>query len=257
VDLLGATWGTLVNAGAVLAGTVAGLLLRGRMPDRTGRTVMQGVGLATLFVGARTASDLLEVRVEGVSSLGIPLALIAVLAGGWTGETLGLEERLEGLGERLKRAFRGTGPFTEAFVTSSLLFCVGPLTLVGAIQNGLTGDGQALVVKSGLDGVSSLALASALGPGVALSILTILVYQGGLSVAAGSVAGLVAEPASHPLILLVSGVGGLLILGLGVNLLLAGTERPGPRVRVTALLPALLTAAPVYGLAVLTVRVFS
>jgi len=257
VDLLASTWGTLVNAGAVLVGTVAGLLLRGVMPHRAGLTVMQGVGLATLFIGFRTASDLLEVNVHGVAYLGIPLALISMLAGGWLGEALKLEERLEGLGDLLKRAFRGSGPFTEAFVTSSLLFCVGPLALIGAIQNGLTGDGQALVIKSGLDGVSSLALASTLGPGVALSIATILVYQGGLSVAAGSLAGLVADPAGHPLILLVSGVGGLLIVGLGVNLILAGSERTGPRVRVTALLPALLAAVAVYWLAlVIRTRLF-
>src|SRR5690606_11551055 len=112
---------------------------------------------------------------------GLLLGLLALAVGGAVGEWLRIEDGLERLGDRLKRRFGGRGRFTEGFVTAALLFCVGPLTLLGSIQNGLTGEAGFLVLKSTLDGFSSLALATTFGFGVVASVAVIAVYQGGLS----------------------------------------------------------------------------
>src|SRR5690606_19567911 len=153
------TWGTLLNGVVVLIGGTLGLLLRGRLPERITLVVMQAIGLVTLFIGITNALDLNEVT----EPPGVLLGLVALALGGALGEWLRISEGLEGLGGRLKRLLRGQGRFTEGFVAASLLFCVGPLTLVGSIQNGLTGDAPFLVLKSTLDFFSSLALATTFG----------------------------------------------------------------------------------------------
>ncbi|WP_456409219.1 DUF554 domain-containing protein [Oceanithermus sp.] len=228
------TSGTWVNVGAVLLGSFVGVLIRGRLPTRMQRIIVQGVGLVTLFIGFSMAGSLGQARAGAVD--GVILGLLALVLGGLTGEALGLEERLEQLGELLKARFRGGGGFTEGFVAASLLFCVGPMTLIGSINNGLVGDPTLLLIKSTLDGLSSVALAASFGPGVAASALVVLVYQGGLSLAAGGLAAAVPDPATDPRVLLVTGVGGLMILGLGINLLEL------TRVRVASFLPALVLA---------------
>lgn len=233
------TWGTLLNAAVVLVGGTLGLLLRGRLPERITLVVMQAIGLVTLFIGISNALDLTKVA----EPPGVLLGLIALALGGALGEWLRITEALEGLGGRLKRMFRGQGRFTEGFVAASLLFCVGPLTLVGSIQNGLTGEAPFLVLKSTLDFFSSLALATTFGFGVIASVLVILVYQGGLSLAAGLFANLIPDPATDPNVLLVNGVGGLMIVALGFVLL------DIKQLRVASLLPALLVVIVLYQLA--------
>lgn len=235
---LAQTSGTIVNVLAVLAGSLAGLALRGRLPDRTVTVVMQAIGLATIYIGIRSAWDLGRVDAPP----GVIVALLGLAAGGALGDALKIEEALDGLGERLKRRFRGEGRFTEGFVTASLLFCVGPLTLIGAIQNGLVGDPGFLLLKSALDGLSSLALATTFGAGVLASTIVIAVYQGGLSLGAGLLTQWVPDPAADPRVLLVNGVGGLMIVGLGLGLLNI------VRVRVAAMLPALLLVVPLWAL---------
>lgn len=240
MTLLDQTWGTLLNVVTVALGSLLGLALRGRLPERITRVVMQAIGLVTVFIGITNALDLNRVA----SPPGVLLGLLALALGGALGEWMRLEEALEGLGERLRRRFRGQGRFTEGFVAASLLFCVGPLTLLGSIQNGLTGDAGFLVLKSTLDGFSSLALATTFGFGVLASVLVVLVYQGGLSLAAGLFANLVPDPASDPRVLLVNGVGGLMIIALGLGLL------DVKRLRVAALLPALLLVVVLHAVAV-------
>jgi uncharacterized membrane protein YqgA involved in biofilm formation len=150
---------------------------------------------------------------------------------------------LEGRGEKIKRAVRGGGSFTEGFVAASLLFCVGPMTLLGSIQNGLTGDASLLLLKATLDGMSAVALTSSFGIGVGFSVLVILLYQGGVALLAGTLAQVLPDPAQDPRVLLVTGVGGLMVLGVGVNLL--GLTK----VRVASFLPALLLAPLVWAVA--------
>ena len=236
--------GTLVNAATVVAGTTLGLLARGRMSERHNRTLLQVLGLVTLTIGVGMAADLGRVAAGRVP--GVILALVALALGAALGETLRLEERLEALGEWLKARVGGTGSFTQGFVTASLLFCVGPMTVVGSLQNGLAGDARALLLKAALDGIASVALTGAYGAGVGASVLTVLVVQGGISLGAGGLAALIPDPASDPRVLLVTGAGGILIAGIAVNLLLAGLGLDASRVRVGAMLPALALAPVVY-----------
>lgn len=238
MSLWAQTSGTWVNVVTVTLGATLGLLLRGRLPERIVAVVMQAIGLTTLFIGMQSAWDL--TRVEAPP--GVIVALIGLALGGALGEALGLHDRLEGLGETLKRRFGGQGRFTEGFVAATLLFCVGPLTLIGSIQNGLVGDASFLLLKSTLDGFAALALATTFGFGVIFSAVVILLYQGGLSLGAGLFASLVPDPGSDPHVLLVNGVGGLMILGLGLGLLEIR------QVRVASLLPALLVVLPLYWL---------
>lgn len=238
MTILDQTWGTLLNVATVVVGSLLGLALRGRLPERITRVVMQAIGLVTVFIGITNALDLNRVA----SPPGILLGLLALALGGALGEWIRIEEGLEGLGERLRRRFRGQGRFTEGFVAASLLFCVGPLTLLGSIQNGLTGDAGFLVLKSTLDGFSSLALATTFGFGVLASVLVVAVYQGGLSLAAGLFANLIPDPVTDPRVLLVNGVGGLMIIALGLGLL------DIKRLRVAALLPSLVLVVVLYAI---------
>ncbi|GAA0499271.1 DUF554 domain-containing protein [Deinococcus depolymerans] len=238
--------GTFVNVGAVLAGTLLGLTIGGRLPERTQRTLLQTLSLVTLFIGLDMAGSLN--RVQGGAVPGVILALISLAAGAVIGEALGIEEALGRLGNTLRQRFRGGGRFTEGFVAASLLFCVGPMTVIGGLQNGLTGDSSTYVLKSTLDGIAALALAGAYGSGVGFSALTVLLVQGGISLAAGGfAAGLLggADPSvlkTNAYVLLITGAGGLTIIGISWNLMLAGLGFEDRRVRVGSLLPALLLA---------------
>ncbi|WP_034384810.1 DUF554 family protein [Deinococcus sp. YIM 77859] len=246
MSLLAQLSGTLINVTTVLLGTLLGLTLGGRLPERTQRTLLQTLSLVTLFIGLDMAGHLN--RVTGGSIPGVILALIVLALGAVAGEALGIEEGLLRLGDTLRRRFRGGGRFTEGFVAASLLFCIGPMTVVGGLQNGLTGDASTYVLKATLDGIAALALAGAYGIGVGFSALTVLLLQGGLSLAAGTfAAGLLggADPTvlrTNPYVLLITGVGGLTILGISWNLMLSGLGWEDRRVRVGSLLPALLLA---------------
>lgn len=240
LDLLARTSGTWINVGAILAGTVVGLLAGARMPERLNRTLMQVLGLVTLFVGLGMARGLESTRAGPLP--GVIVALVSLALGALAGEALGIEERLAALGERLRARVGGGGRFTDGFVTASLLYCIGPMAIVGSIQNGLAFDSRTLVLKSALDGIASVALAGVYGVGVGFSVLPIAVLQGGVSLTAAALAGTLPDPATDPRVLLVSGVGGLLVAGIGVNMLLGGLGAEGRRVRVGAMLPALVIA---------------
>lgn len=225
--------GTLINAAAVLAGTVLGTLLGGRLPERIRETVMHGLGLFTLVLGVSQGLEAFRPPLADVTRGAVLIILGSVLVGGVLGELLRIEGGLDRAGEALKGRFgRGQARFTEGFVVASLVFCVGPLTILGSIQDGLTGDYQLLAIKSLLDGFAALAFASALGWGVGFSVITILVYQGALSLSASALAGAF----SDAMIAAMSAVGGILIIGIGLRLLSLR------EVRVANLLPALVLA---------------
>jgi uncharacterized membrane protein YqgA involved in biofilm formation len=227
--------GTFINIGTVLAGTLVGWLAGRRLPPRLHDRVMAGLGLVTMLVGVdlglawRTTNPL--------------YVLGGVLLGGLVGEALRIEDRIAALGDRLQAwstRDRAHSTVSEAFFTASLLFCVGPLTVVGSIQDGLTGDYQALATKALLDGFASIALAASLGPGVAFAALTILVVQGGISLAAGLFESILA-PGSDALAALTS-AGGILIIGISLKLLAVKD------VKVGNFLPALVIAPLLVGL---------
>ncbi|MFC6618998.1 DUF554 family protein [Deinococcus radiophilus] len=150
------------------------------------------------------------------------------------------------LGERAQRRFRGGGRFTEGFVAATLLFCVGPMTIIGGLQNGLTGDPTTYLLKSGLDIIAATALAGVYGAGVLLSALSILTVQGGIALGSFALASSVLadlDPASlrdHPVMLALTGTGGVVLLGIAWNLMLSALEFTDQRVRVGSFLPALL-----------------
>ena len=224
--------GTLINVGTVLAGTVLGTLLGDRLPQRIRETVMHALGLVTLVVGAGQAFELFRPPLSGFRA-SVVVILGAVLLGGVLGEALRIEDGLNRAGEALKRRFgRGQASFVEGFVVASLVFCVGPLTVLGSVRDGLFGDYDLLAIKALLDGFAAMAFASALGWGVGFSVITILLYQGGLSLAASSVDSVFTEITVAAL----TAAGGILILGIGLRLL------DLREIRVANLLPALVLA---------------
>lgn len=242
LDFWTKTSGTWINIATVLIGTILGLMLRNRLPKRMQQIIVQGVGLITLFVGFSMADSLAKVQAGNVS--GVILGLLAIACGGVLGEWWQIESKLNAIGNWLKRRFRGGGRFTEGFVAASLLFCIGPMTLIGSLNNGLTGDNSLLVLKATMDGLTSIALTGSYGIGVGFSIVTIALFQGGVSLAAGIMAQALPDPANDPQILLVTGVGGITIVGLGLNLLEIA------KVRVASFLPALVLVAIGYAIAV-------
>jgi uncharacterized protein len=244
MDIFSKTSGTLVNVLTVVVGTLIGLAVAGRLSDRTSRTLLQVLSLITASIGLGMAGELGNVKAGSVP--GIILALVALAVGAVIGEALKLEDRLESLGDWMKNRVKAGGSFTQGFVSASLLFCVGPLTIVGSIQNGLQGDASGLYVKAALDGIAAMALTGAYGIGVGASAIVVLLLQGGISLAAGSLANLIPNPATDPRVLLLTGAGGLMILGIGVNLMLAGLEFEDRRVRVGSMLPALILAPILY-----------
>ncbi|WP_242393119.1 DUF554 domain-containing protein [Anaeromyxobacter oryzisoli] len=247
LELFTRTSGTWINVAAIAAGTAVGVAAGARLPERLSRTLMQVLGLVTLVVGLGMARSL-----EGVRSGPLPgviVALVSLALGGVAGELLGIEERLAALGEAARRRFGGGGRFTEGFVTATLLFCIGPMAIVGSIQNGLALDPRTLVVKAALDGIASVALSGVYGVGVALAAVPLLLLQGGVSVGAAALASVLPDPATDPRLLVVTGAGGLLVTGIGVNLLLAGLGLEDRKIRLGAMLPALVIAPVLHVLA--------
>ena len=225
--------GTLINVGTVLAGTTLGTLLGERLPTRIRETVMHALGLVTLVVGMDQALAAFRPPLSTLTRGSVLIVLGSVLVGGVIGELLRIEDWLNRAGDALKRRFRARqARFTEGFVVASLVFCVGPLTILGSIQDGLRGDYRLLGIKALLDGFAALAFASALGWGVGFSVITILIYQGGLSLAASAVA----DVFSSAEIAALTAAGGVLILGIALRLL------DLRQVRVGNLLPALVLA---------------
>lgn len=224
--------GTLINVAAILAGVAVGLLVGRRLTVGIQERVIAGLGMVTLVIGVDLAIDWPADN---------PLYVLgAVLLGGIVGEALGLEDRLERLGDRIQRAVAGEGHsrVSEAFVTATLLFCIGPLAVVGAIQDGLTGDYDALATKSLLDGFASVALAGTLGWGVVLAAVPVLIYQGGLSLGAT----LFEDILKGDALAAMTSAGGVLIIGISLRLL------DLKDVKVGNFLPALVFAPALVGI---------
>jgi uncharacterized protein len=232
------TSGTWINIFSVFVGTGIGLLFKDRLAAKIQTIITQGVGLLTIWIGLSMANSMSQVAAAGID--GAVLGLLAMVIGGVTGEWLQIEEKLTILGDWLKNKFKGKGRFTEGFVASSLLFCVGPMALIGSVENGLSGDHTLLIIKSTMDGVISIALANIYGVGVGFSALIILIYQGGLSLMVGLVANTVPNAENNPYLLIITGVGGLMIMAIGCNLLEL------VKIRVSSFLPAIAPPPGVY-----------
>lgn len=234
--------GSVINVASVLLGATVGVLVGDRLPERTRSLVTDALGLFTLLVAAEQAAKVLDPALElAVGRSRFLIVLGALLLGGIAGSLLRVEDRLEALGARLQRMSHASAEpveggsrsrYVEGFVVASLVFCVGPLTILGAFQDG-SGQGiELLVLKATLDGFAALAFASTFGWGVAASAITVAVVQGGLTVA-GVLVGESIGPAERAAL---TATGGLLLGGVGLRLL---------RIRdvpVADLLPALVAA---------------
>jgi len=226
--------GTLINVGTVLAGTGIGVTVGGRLSHSAQQRVLAGLGLVTLVIGIELALGWRDTN---------PLYVLGgILLGGLIGEALGIERRLESLGDRIQGRLApkdgSTSTVSEGFVTASLLFCVGSLTVVGSIQDGLTGDYDTLATKAVLDGFAAVALAATLGWGVGLSALTILLVQGAITLGAGRFDDLLQGEALAAL----TSAGGVTIIGIAFKLL------DLKDVKVGNFLPALVVAPALVGL---------
>lgn len=222
--------GTYINIVTVLIGGTFGLLFGSRLPLRYRQTVIAGLGLFTAAIG-------IQMFLNTENPIIVALSL---LAGSIMGEWLRIEDRLRDLGAFLERRFMSSGEnlqegsrFVRGFLTASLVFCVGPMTILGSIQDGLTGDYNLLAIKSVLDGFASLAFASTLGIGVMFSTFPILIYQGGISLLAAQAQTLISPLMMNEM----TATGGVLLLGIAVSSLLE--IKP---IRVGNFLPALLVA---------------
>ncbi len=240
LDFWAKTSGTWINILTVLMGTALGLLLQHRLSTAMQTILTQSIGLLTLWIGMSMAGRLTNAQAGVID--GAIVGLIALSLGGLLGEWWRIEANLNRLGDWLKKTVSGKGRFTEGFIATSLLFCVGPMTLIGSITNGLSGDNTLLVLKAAMDGIVSIPFASSYGIGIGFSTLIILIYQGGLSLLAGLLSSAIADPATDPRLAIVTGVGGLMILGIGLNLLEI------TRIRVASFLPAIALAPLLYRL---------
>lgn len=222
--------GTILNVVAVLVGGLIGLIFGSRIPERFKNTVIAGMGLFTGVMG-------LQMFLKSENQL---IVLGAIIIGTLLGEWWRIEDGLQSLGQMLEKRFStesetGTGGsrFVRGFMVASLLFCVGPMTILGSIQDGLTGDYNLLAVKSTLDGFASIAFASTLGIGVLFSSLIILVYQGGISLLAGTLSAIITDPMMSEM----TATGGVILVGLAISNLL-----DMKKIRVGNFLPALAVA---------------
>ncbi len=216
--------GTWINIATVLIGCCLGLLLGKRFPERLRETLIKGLGLFTLIVGLQMA----------FKTDNVIITLVSVIIGGIIGELLNIQAQLDRLGNALQARFGASSNnrFSEGFVTTSLIFCVGPMTILGSLQDGLTGDYQLLSIKSILDGFVALTFAAGFGFGVAFSALTILIVQGSISLTASHLESLLTDIMINEMV----AAGGLMILGIGFVLLEL------LRIRVANYLPALVIA---------------
>ena len=213
--------GTIVNALAVVAGTGVGLVLKGGIRENYQETIMDAVALSVLLIGIMSA----------IKTNNLILLVICMAVGGIIGEALKIEDRLEGLGRMIEsRTSRSDGGVAKAFVTASLIFCVGSMAIVGSIESGLTGNHQTLFAKSVLDGICAVFLASALGFGVIFSAAAILVYQGIITLLASSLKSVL----TAEIIREITAVGGVLIIAISLNMLKI------KKIKVGNMLPAIL-----------------
>jgi uncharacterized membrane protein YqgA involved in biofilm formation len=229
--------GTLINVGAVIAGSLVGLFFHARLPKRFTTVAFQGIGLFTLFIGFTMAAKTKSLLV----------LVFSIVLGAIAGELIDIDKWLHRLGEWLRKKLERKresrvvnsplptpepSRFAEGLVTAFLLFCMGSMTVLGAIEEGLGGRPNLLAAKSVLDGFASLALAASLGIGVLFSVIPLLLYQGGLTLLAGSLHAVMSGVVVNE----VSAAGGLILIGLGITILEI------KQLKVLNMLPALVFA---------------
>jgi len=242
--------GTIVNVIAVLAGAAIGMIIKGGLPQRFEKTILGAIGLATFFIGITGAlSGMLVIdESHSVSSQHTMLMIISLVVGAFLGELINIEKRLDTFGEWCKKRFKFIGgkvgstavnstsvgsisndTFVEGFVSSALLFCVGAMAIVGALEDGLSANATTLYAKSILDGVAAMIFSASLGVGVFFSVIPLAIYQGSITL----MAKFIKPYLSDMVISQMSFVGSILIFAIGFNLIF------GKKIKVGNMLPAM------------------
>ncbi len=198
--------GTIVNCLAIIAGSLVGIGFRNGIPEKYNQTVMQAMGLSVILIGIKSA----------LGSDDLLIIIISLALGSLLGEAIGIENYLERLGSFLENKFSKTSSgFSAGFVTASLMYCVGSMAIVGSLESGLTGNHATLFAKATIDGIVGIVLSSSLGIGVLFSSVPVFLYQGAITLTAGFL-----KPLLIPAVVSqMSAVGGLLIMGLGLNMI--------------------------------------
>ena len=212
--------GTIVNVITIIIGSLVGILLKKGIKDEYKETIMNGIGLAVLIIGIS----------GGIKSNNTVLVIASIVLGSLIGEIIGIENKLDQLGNRMEKKFgKGDSNFSRGFVTASLVYRIGAMAIVGSLESGLSGNHETLFAKSMLDGISAIIFASTLGIGVAFSAIPVFIYQGAITLLANSVKGIL----TPEVVLEMSAVGGILILAIGINIL--GIKK----IKVGNMLPAI------------------
>lgn len=213
--------GTIVNAVAIAVGSLTGMLLRGGIPEKVNDTIMKGIGLCVLLIGISSA-----LKVDNTIVI-----IFSMVIGGIAGELIDIDKKLNNLGDRVEAKLKGKGgKVSEGFVTATLVYCIGAMAIVGSLESGITGNHQTLFAKSVLDGISSIVFASSFGIGVALSSISVFIYQGIITMAASALQGVLVESVINNM----TAAGGLMIFAIGLNML--GITK----IKVANLLPGII-----------------
>jgi uncharacterized membrane protein YqgA involved in biofilm formation len=216
--------GTLINAGAVIVGSSIGIVVGTRLPRKITEIVFQGIGLFTILIGIRMA----------IETSNFLLMILSIVTGSVIGESMDIENLAIRLCDSLKKRVKSKNEkFSEGMTTAFLLFCIGSMTILGAIEEGLGGKPDLLMAKSVLDGFASIGLAAALGVGVMFSVIPLLIYQGGITLFSSFLQGIFPVTVVGEM----SAVGGLLLIGLGINILEI------KKLRILNMIPALAVVA--------------
>ena len=200
--------GTILNCIAIIFGCVLGLILKDRFPNKISNILIQGIGLISLTLGIQMA----------IKANDVLMIILSLVMGGIIGETVDIEKRLDNIGVKIKSLFKhvkGKENFTEGFITTSLLYCVGSMAVMGAIEEGISGNPHILIAKSALDGISSIIFSATFGIGVLFSTIPVFLYRGAIT----KIAHLVKNWVTTDIITEMTAVGGILIIGLSLDIL--------------------------------------
>ncbi|OPJ55567.1 DUF554 domain-containing protein [Alkalithermobacter paradoxus] len=211
--------GTIVNAIAIIIGSIIGQLIKGLNPEKFNDTIIKGLALCVMLIGISGALE----------SSNILLLIFSIGIGAFIGEVIDIDSMLQKLGDSLEKRFN-VGKISEGFVTATLIYCVGAMAIVGSLESGLTGNHETLYAKSTIDGISSIIFSSSLGIGVMLSSISVFIYQGIITLGAGFLRNILLDSTIREM----SAVGSLLIVGIGLNMV------GNSKIKVANLLPAVL-----------------
>ncbi|WP_409227662.1 DUF554 domain-containing protein [Gudongella sp. SC589] len=224
--------GTIVNSIAVVAGALLGVFLRKGIKEQYTSTIMDGMALAVVIIGIMGAFEMNNLIV----------VLASIVVGGIIGEKLDLDKRLENLGTNMEKRFgKGDSDFSKGFIMASLVYCIGAMSILGALESGLTGNHETLYAKSVLDGVSAVIFASTFGIGVAFSAVAVFLYQGAITLLASSVKDFLTPEVINEM----SSIGGILIMAIGINIL--GIKK----IKIANMLPAIFIPIVYYSIVAL------